>query len=294
MQTGATRGRVLAGLVGSGVGASLTPALHEGEADHLGLRCLYQTFDIDALGMAAGDVGLLVDAALRTGFTGLNVTHPCKQLVTDALDELSADAVALGAVNTVVFDGARAVGHNTDWSGFAHALARGLPDVPTDDVVLLGAGGAGAALAHALLTLGADRLGVVDPDTARAEELAAALRGRFGRDRATAAHPDDLARLMGSADGLVHATPTGTAAHPGLPLPADLVRAEHWVADIVYRPLETELVRLARDRGCPTLDGGGMAVFQAVDAFELFSGVAPDADRMLAHFARLVDATTSR
>jgi shikimate dehydrogenase len=293
METGTPRGRVLAGLVGSGVGASLTPALHEREADHLGLRCLYLTFDIAARGLLPADVGGLVEAARRTGFTGLNITHPCKRTVVDALDELSPDALALGAVNTVVFDGQCAVGHNTDWSGFAHAFARGLPDVPTDDVVLLGAGGAGAAVAHALLTLGTDRLAVADADPDRAGELVAVLRGRFGRDRATAAHLDDLERLLSAADGLVHATPTGMAAHPGLPLPPDLVRAERWVADIVYRPLETELVRLARERGCPTLDGGGMAVFQAVDAFELFSGVAPDADRMLAHFARLVEATSS-
>ena len=98
----------------------------------------------------------------------------------------------------------------------------------------------------------------------------------------------ELAPRVEAADGLVHATPTGMAAHPGLPLPAELLRPELWVADIVYRPLETELVRAARAAGCQVLDGGGMAVFQAVDAFRLFTGIEPDADRMLAHFADLV------
>ncbi len=284
------RGRVLTGLVGSGIGASLTPALHEREAEQLGMRCLYQVLDIGEMGLRPDDVGALVDAARRTGFAGLNITHPCKQLVPAHLDTMSDDARILGAVNTVVFDGRRVVGHNTDWSGFAHAFARGLPDVDTDDVVLLGAGGAGAAVAHALLTLGTDRLTVVDTEHARAEALTASLRGRAGVGRVVAARTDRLAALMRSADGLVHATPTGMAAHPGLPLAPELLDERHWVADIVYRPLETELVRLAGRRGCRTLDGGAMAVFQAVDAFELFTGVAPDADRMLAHFAELVGA----
>lgn len=287
------RERVLAGLVGAGIGASLTPAMHEREAARLGIRCWYQPLDIGDLGIAPAEVGSVVDAARRTGFTGLNITHPCKQLVMRHLDEMSDDARALGAVNTVVFDGPNVIGHNTDWSGFAHAFARGLPDVDTNQVVLLGAGGAGTAVAHALLTLGCDRLTVVDADDDRAAELAAALCARAGSGRAVAAGTDRLPALMRDADGLVHATPTGMAACPGLALPAELVAEHHWVADIVYRPLETELVRLARRRGCRTLDGGAMAVFQAVDAFELFTGIAPDAERMLAHFAELVGAPTT-
>jgi shikimate dehydrogenase len=277
----------LVGLIGSGIGPSLSPALHEREADRQGLRYLYRLIDIDTLGVPAQAVGDLVRSARDLGFDGLNITHPCKQLVTGHLDALSPEAVALGAVNTVVFDGPRAVGHNTDWSGFARGFARGLPDVATHAVVLLGAGGAGAAVAYALLTLGADGLVVVDHDTHRADALAGSLRERFGSGRVVSARTHDLERLLHAADGLVHATPTGMAAHPGLPLPADLVRERHWVADIVYRPLETELVRLARERGCRTLDGGGMAVFQAVEAFRLFTGIEPDSGRMLAHFAAL-------
>ncbi|MCL9849061.1 shikimate dehydrogenase, partial [Ralstonia solanacearum] len=103
----------------------------------------------------------------------------------------------------------------------------------------------------------------------------------------------DLAAAMAAADGLVHATPTGMAGHPGLPLPPDLLQSRHWVAEIVYFPLETELLRHARALGCRTLDGGGMAVFQAVGAFELFTGIAPNAHRMLAHFAALQDAAAT-
>jgi shikimate dehydrogenase len=278
----------LVGLIGTGIGPSLTPPLHEREADELGVRYLYRRLDLDELQLPATAVGDVLAAARLAGYDGLNVTHPCKQLVIEHLDELSPDAEALGAVNTVVLRDGRAVGHNTDWSGFARAFDRGLPEAALDRVVLLGAGGAGAAVAHALLTLGTARLTVLDVDAGRATALAAALAGRFGAGRAVGGDLTELDTAVPAADGLVHATPTGMAAHPGLPLPADLLRPDLWVADIVYRPLETALVRTARALGCRVLDGGGMAVYQAVDAFRLFTGLEPDPGRMLAHFTRLV------
>ncbi|MDG4859651.1 shikimate dehydrogenase, partial [Streptomyces sp. T-3] len=151
----------------------------------------------------------------------------------------------------------------------------------------LGAGGAGAAVAHALLTIGVDRLCLVDTDATRGEELAVKLSRRFGACRAVHRQPVQLAAELVQADGLVHATPTGMAAHPGLPLPAALLHPRLWVAEIVYRPLETELLRRARERGCRTLDGGGMAAFQAADAFRLFTGREPHPERMLADLAEL-------
>ena len=277
----------LVGLIGSGIGPSLSPALHEREADRQGLRCLYRLIDIDTLGVPPEAVGDLVRAARDLGFDGLNITHPCKQLVIEHLDALAPQAEALGAVNTVVFEDGRAVGHNTDVTGFAASFARGLPDASLERVVQLGAGGAGAAVAHATLTLGAERVTVVDALADRAAELAASLNRHFGVGRAVAATPDRLGQLLGSADGVVHATPTGMAAHPGLPLAAELLHPGLWVAEVVYRPLETELLRAARAVGCATLDGGGMAVFQAADAFRLFTGREPDAARMLADFAEI-------
>ncbi|MGC5010066.1 shikimate dehydrogenase [Streptosporangium sp. DT93] len=276
----------LAGLIGSGIGPSFSPPLHEREAAHHGLRYVYRLLDTDVLGT---DVGDLVRTARRFGYDGLNITHPCKQAVIPHLDELSPDAGTLGAVNTVVFDSGRAIGHNTDWTGFKESFARGLPDAPVERIVQLGAGGAGAAVAHALLTLGAGRVTLVDADPARATALAAELTGRFGDGRAASAPQDDLPGLLAGADGLVHSTPTGMAGHPGLPLPASLLRRDLWVADIVYRPLETELLRQARALGCRTLDGSGMVVFQAAHAFHLFTGRTPDTGRMLTHLTELVD-----
>lgn len=277
----------LVGLIGTGIAPSLSPALHEREGARHGVRYRYRLLDIDRLGIAPDQAGRLVHAARENGFDGLNVTHPCKQHVVPHLDALSASAARLGAVNTVVFtaDG-RAVGHNTDVTGFATAVSQGL-DAPLDRVVQLGAGGAGAAVAHALLGLGVRDLVVVDTVTARAGALVTALHGHFGADRARAGDTRALGAELAGADGLVHATPTGMAAHPGIPLPAELLHPGLWVADIVYRPLETELLRAARARGCRTLHGGGMAVHQAADAFRLFTGLAPDRERMLADFAEL-------
>lgn len=278
----------LVGLIGSGIGPSLSPALHEREADRQGLRYLYRLIDIDALGAPPEAVGDLVRAARDLGFDGLNITHPCKQLVIEHLDDLAPQAEALGAVNTVVFEDGRAIGHNTDVTGFAASFARGLPDAPLERVVQLGAGGAGAAVAHATLTLGAERVTVVDALADRAADLADGLNRHFGVGRAAAGTPDQLDRLLGSADGVVHATPTGMAAHPGLPFPAELLHPGLWVAEVVYRPLETELLRAAGSVGCATLDGGGMAVFQAADAFRLVTGREPDSGRMLADFSEIV------
>ena len=273
----------LVGLIGAGIGASRTPAMHEREADALGLRYLYRRIDLEALGLGVEALPELLRAAERMGFDGLNITHPCKQAVLPLLDELSDDTRALGAVNTVLLRDGRRIGHNTDWSGFARAFERALPEVAKTRAVQLGAGGAGAAVAHAALVLGMGKLAIFDIDRARAQALARQLAGRFGEGRAVA--PDDLAAAMTKADGLIHATPTGMASHPGLPLDETLLRPQLWVAEIVYFPLETELLRRARALGCRVMDGGGMAVFQAVEAFRLFTGIAPDADRMRRHFA---------
>ncbi|MFL5144476.1 MAG: shikimate dehydrogenase, partial [Microvirga sp.] len=172
---------VLVGLVGTGIQASRTPRLHEREGAEQGLRYIYKLIDLETLGLDAGALPEILNAAQRFGFAGLNITHPCKQAVIPLLDELSPDAAALGAVNTVVLEDDRRVGHNTDWWGFAESFRRELSDVRIDRVVQFGAGGAGAAVAHALLTLGAGEITIIDTDEVRARSLASALCERFGK-----------------------------------------------------------------------------------------------------------------
>ena len=278
--------KVLLGLIGSGIQRSLTPAMQEQEAAHNGMRLHYQLIDLDLSGGSAEDLPLLLKAARMMGYAGLSITYPCKQAVIPHLDELSDEARAMGAVNTVVIRDGRLIGHNTDGSGWARGFTRALPDADLRCAVLLGAGGAGAAIAHAALRLGVQALRILDVDPARAQALAAELNRLYAGERASGW--TDVAAALDGATGLIHATPTGMDKLPGLPLPAELVRADLWVSEVVYFPLETALLKLARARGCRISDGGGMAVGQAVGAFELFTGVTPDAGRIEQHFRALV------
>src|SRR5215203_39699 len=174
---------VLVGLVGAGIQASRSPALHEREGDAHGLRYVYKLIDLEQLGLSVRDLPDILIAAERLGFDGLNVTHPCKQAVIPFLGHLSSDAQAIGAVNTVLLNDGR-IGHNTDWYGFAESFRRQLGDAGLDRIVQFGAGGGGAAVAHALLTAGAGVVQIVDTDETRAELLAQRLCTRFGPGRA--------------------------------------------------------------------------------------------------------------
>ncbi|MGH8852395.1 MAG: shikimate dehydrogenase [Casimicrobiaceae bacterium] len=281
-----TTAKFLVGLIGEGIQGSRSPALHEQEARELGLTLHYQLIDPARIERAVTGLPQLLDAAQAIGFAGLNITHPFKQAVLPMLDRLSPDAEAIGAVNTVVFRDGRCSGHNTDWSGFAAPFRRDLADVARDHVVLLGAGGAGSAVAHALLSLGTQQLSIVDPDVSKAEALARGLSARFAGRLVQLAR--DGCAAIAAADGLINATPIGMTGHPGIAIDPACLTRRHWVADVVYVPLQTELLRAAEQRGCRTLDGGGMAVWQAVGAFELFTGRAPDARRMERHFRSIV------
>lgn len=283
---------VRAGLVGSGIQASLSPAMHMAEGAAQGLDYRYELFDLGGGPLDRERFEETVAAALAAGFAGLNVTHPFKQMACGHVDDLSQDARALGAINTIVFEGRRRIGHNTDWSGYASGFRRSLPDVSLRNVVQLGAGGAGAAVAHALMTMGVRSLTLVDRDVAKADAVADTLGPRFGQARVTV--EADPVHALQSADGLVNATPVGMAAYPGLPLAASLLRADLWVSEIVYFPLDTALLLAARRHGCRTSDGGGMAVFQAVGAFRLFTNLEADANRMLTHFTALNATRTER
>jgi quinate/shikimate dehydrogenase (NAD+) len=275
----------LLGLVGAGIGASLTPAMQEREGRELGLSLTYRRIDAEVLGFGVEDLPEVLRWGRRLGYDGLNITHPFKQAVLPLLDELSDAASGLGAVNTVVFHEDRASGHNTDWSGWGRAFRRTLPDAVRDRAVVLGAGGAGTAVGYALLDQGAEHVAVLDTDGDRAADAAVRLAKCFGDDRVD--EVTDLAAALAGAEGVVNATPVGMLGHRGVPMPAELLRPDLWVADVVYFPLETELVRLARELGCRVVPGGGMAVQQAVGAFELFTGLTPDPERMTAHFAEL-------
>jgi shikimate dehydrogenase len=277
--------KLLLGLIGAGIQRSMSPALHEEEGRHHGLRVHYQLIDLDASGATMDVLPTLISAARVMGFAGLNVTYPCKQAVMPLLDGLSEEAKAIGAVNTVVREGNRLIGHNTDGSGWSWGFRRALPSADLSRVVLLGAGGAGSACADAVLRLGAKALVIVDQAPGRAIELAERLNTHIPGGRASAG--TQIGPALAGASGLIHATPTGMAKVPGMPLAESLLRPPLWVSEIVYVPLETELVKAARRAGCATADGGHMNVGQAIRGFKLFTGKDADADRMERHFRQV-------
>jgi shikimate dehydrogenase len=271
--------RMLVGLIGTNIGKSLAPALHEDAFAAAGIVGHYHLMDVATL----PDRRLedLLAAARAAGFAGVNVTHPFKEAVIPLLDAVSADASEIGAVNTVVFDGSgRATGHNTDCSGFRQAFieALGIEAVRDEPVLLLGAGGAGRAVAVALMALGASLVKIFDKDPARAAGLCRDLAGRFGSDRCELLK--DPKAAVASVAGIVNATPVGMTAYPGVPLSTGLIHEHHFVADVIYTPIDTGFLLFAREKGCRTMNGGGMCVHQAVDAFRHFTGLVPDVARM--------------
>lgn len=282
--TGIGPDRVMVGLAGRGILQSRTPWMHEQEADAQGLRMVYALFDFTDRGWADWELAPLLDAAQRLGFAGLNITFPFKQTVIGTLDELDEAAASVGAVNTVSFRSGRRIGSNTDMTGFAEGFRAGLAGADLASVLQIGCGGAGAATANAMLgPLGVEQVVLFDADYARAASLRDQLARTHGAHRVVLC--DDAAAGAAMSAGIVNATPMGMAKFPGMPLPAAAIEARHWVADIVYFPLETELLAAARRKGCRTLDGSGMAMHQAAEAFEIFTGLKADRARMAASFA---------
>lgn len=276
--------RITAGLIGRGILESRTPWMHEceGAAQNLGLR--YLLLDFSDRGWGDDDLAGVVTAAEAAGFAGLNVTYPFKQAVIPLLDELAPEAAMVGAVNTIAFRDGRRIGHNTDVSGFASSFREGLSGVAVGTVLQMGCGGAGSATASALLSeLGASRVLLQDPQMSRARDLATNLARDFGADRVSIA--EDTAAAAAVADGIVNASPIGMTKFPGTPLPVALLEPRHWVADVVYFPLCTALLQAATQMGCRVLNGGGMAVHQAADAFVIFTGFTADRVRMNASFS---------
>lgn len=272
---------VRAGLIGAGIAASRTPRMHIEEGRAQGINYAYELIDTDTM-TTAPDIDTLLTQAQARGLDGVNVTFPFKRTALAHVDEIAASAAAVGATNAIVFHNGRRIAHNTDYSGFSMGFLRQIGARPHATALLLGAGGAGGAVANALLDAGVHLLFIHDKDAQAVKTLAATLDARLGLGRVRAV--TDMRIAAAAADGIVNATPVGMVKQPGTPLDMALVEARHWVVDIVYFPLVTAFLRQARALGCHTIDGSGMAVFQAAAAFELFTGLAPDPDRMRATF----------
>ena len=262
------RKKFLTGLIGAPIASSAAPAMHEQAADALGVRCHYQL--IEFANADAATLRALLDGVRRLGFAGVNVTFPYKEAVVPLLDEMSPAARAIGAVNTVVVREGRLVGHNTDSTGFARAIGDLVAGSKHGAVALIGAGGVGKAIAFALADLGIAGLNIFDADRAKAEALSSQLHGRL-----QARVADDVAGALQGVVGVVNGTPVGMLPDRGMAVPEALLHGGLWVADAVYTPLWTPLLLAAKAKGAKVMTGRDLAVYQAADAFELFTGLKP-------------------
>jgi shikimate dehydrogenase len=278
----AGRAGVILGLVGRGIGQSKSPFFHQTEGAAHNLNLIYRLIDFDVLKLADSDLEQVLRSARMFSVDGLNVTYPFKQKILPLLDDVEEAAAAIGAVNTVVFADGKAIGYNTDFYGFLENFTRAFGASHRSVVAQIGAGGGGAATAAAMLRLGCDELRIVDTDMERAAVLVDRLSRHFPSSRILVAV--SAAAALDGCEGVVNATPIGMAKHPGAPFEPSLLDEAMWVADIVYFPRNTELLRAARSIGCATLDGVGMAVLQAAAAFDLFTGLKADRERMLQRY----------
>ncbi|MDD1519468.1 MULTISPECIES: shikimate dehydrogenase [Bradyrhizobium] len=263
--------KLLTGLIGAPIAHSASPAMHERAAEALGLRGHYQL--IEVAGADAAGLRMMLEGVRRLGFAGVNVTYPYKEAVVPLLDALAPGAASMGAVNTVVVRDGRLTGHNTDTTGFARAVMPLLAS-SGNAVAVIGAGGVGKAIAFALASLKVADIRILDSEPARAEKLAALLASRGAR---VATSVEDA---LEGATGLVNGTPVGMLPNRDTPVPVGLLRADLWVADAVYSPLITPLLAAAREKGARIMTGRELAIYQAADAFELFTGLAPSTEIM--------------
>jgi shikimate dehydrogenase len=266
-------GRVLTGLLGAPIAQSAAPAMHERAAEALDIRCHYQL--IEVAGAGREELKALLEGVRRLGFAGINVTFPYKEAVLDLLDELSPGAAQIGAVNTVVVRDRRLIGHNTDTTGFARAVSQLVTASSHGAVAVIGAGGAGKAIAFALTSLGVTDLRIFDCEHAKAAHLAARLEGQ-----ATARAAYSVEEALRGVVGVVNGSPVGMLPSLGTPVPDSLLHGGLWVADAVYSPLWTPLLTAARASGATVLTGRELAIYQAADAFELFTGFQPSTIEM--------------
>lgn len=273
------RRRILLGLIGANIQGSLSPALFIDAFAAAGMDGFYHLIDVDRL--PCRHLPQLLDAIKTVGFAGVNITYPFKQTILPLLDTVDPEAAQVGAVNTVAIaaDG-RTMGYNFDRRGWRKSFEEsfGRNSAQGATVVQVGAGGAGRAVAFALMDLGVATLVIHDLDAARAAALKTDLSAHFGPSRCRIT--DNLAHDVAMADGVVNATQTGMAGFPGNPIPVRALKRTHWAADVVYTPIETAFVKAAAAQGARVLNGAGMCVHTAVEALRLFTGQEPEVERL--------------
>ncbi|MDO9287231.1 MAG: shikimate dehydrogenase [Thermodesulfovibrionales bacterium] len=253
------------GLLGFPVEHSLSPAMHNTAFEKLGLDCCYVTFSVKPEFLRDA-----VKSIKALNLAGVNVTVPHKERVIPFLDEVDKEASFIGAVNTIVNDNGRLTGYNTDGRGFMRSLSEAKISVNKKNVLVIGAGGASRAIGY-YLCQNASELFLYDIDKKKAGKLISDLNKIRGNVSFFSSQPEDM-------DIIINATPLGLKKNDPLPIDVKLLKPKHVVCDLIYK--KTPLLEKASKKGCKTLNGLGMLLWQGVFAFELWTGRRPPVDVM--------------
>ncbi|MFQ6090435.1 MAG: shikimate dehydrogenase [Candidatus Bipolaricaulia bacterium] len=261
----------LLGIIGDPIAHSLSPRMHNFLLHRAGLNYRYLAFRV-----ARERLEGALEGMRSLGIRGLNVTAPHKEQVAPYLDELSKEAQALGAVNTILNDGRRLIGYNTDPGGFAESLRAHAISPEGWDVVILGAGGGAAAVAYALIKKRVAQISIYSRRPARTEALAK----RLAKPAATAITAGGLDEKLGNeiahAQLLINATPVGTSPDDEMAVDPGLLHDGLIVYDLVYNPLKTRLLREAEARGAGIINGLDMLIYQGLESLEIWTGAEFD------------------
>jgi shikimate dehydrogenase len=270
---------LLLGLIGDNIARSKAPLLHRLAGRLCGREVRYERLVPREMG---ADFDAVFRHAATSGFRGINVTYPYKELAATRVTIDDPLVQAIGAVNTVIFpDGPK--GYNTDYSGFVAAYRDARDERPPGPVCMIGAGGVGRAAAFGLLALGVEELRIAERDASRAEGVALALAQ--ARPELRVSVTGDAAEAARGAAGLINCTPVGMVGHEGTPLPRAAMAGAEWAFDAVYTPVETQFLKDAAAEGLRVISGYELFFHQGVDAWALFSGTSVDPGALRAALA---------
>ena len=276
-------------LIGNSISQSRAPFLH---------KMLGEIYDFD-VSYDLKDPGInsreAFEATLRSlreeGYTGCNVTFPFKSLAVEYVDEPDEAVREVGATNTLYLADDKIRATNTDYTGFIHGYHSQRGNAPAGEVLMIGAGGVGRAVAFGMFHCGATKLYIFDLNVEGAKSLAAAVNAKGYSAEVISA--DELPSIAKSVNGLVNCTPVGHYATPGIPLDPSLFGGQDWAFDAVYVPLETEFMKAAHEAGLELVSGFDLFFHQGIDAFTTFSGTKADGHEALGRFVKEFDISST-
>jgi len=269
--TAAATNSVKLGLIGDNIIQSKSPRLHRTAGQLTGLDVTYDRLIPKDMGLSFDEV---FELARASGFRGINITYPYKEVVTSKVTVSDPLLRCIGALNTVVFDSDGPKGFNTDYTGFMNAYRSVRGTEQPGVVCLIGTGGVGKAVAFGLIGLGAQAIHCVDLDPAKAASLADTLVA-LGSQTRIEVFGDAVAAVDG-ADGIINCTPLGMVGIGGSPLPDDAMQGAAWVFDAVYTPVDTQFLQDAQRAGLTVISGYELFFGQGVDAWKIFTGIEID------------------